>query len=379
MTTSPKTGIYIHWPFCASKCPYCDFNSHINDSINHQDWRDAYTQEIQWYKNITGDRHISSIFFGGGTPSLMEPETVETVISTIQKTWHLSNDAEITLEANPTSIETEKFKAFRSAGINRVSIGVQSLNDDELKFLGRTHSAAEAVKAINIAASTFDRYSFDLIYARPQQTTKEWENELCQALEHANGHLSLYQLTIEQGTPFYGRHKRGEFTIPDQDHGGELYELTQTIMSEAGYPAYETSNHAVPGQESRHNLIYWNYDDYIGIGPGAHGRLTFNKQKHATRTHRAPDIWMKHVKEKQNGAHPFEPLNDEQQFEEALMMGLRLTDGINLSNYKNWQSYINTDRLKLLTDDNFLILKNDTLRTTVKGAQRLNAILGYLL
>ncbi|OFW95926.1 MAG: coproporphyrinogen III oxidase, partial [Alphaproteobacteria bacterium RIFCSPHIGHO2_12_FULL_45_9] len=267
-------GIYIHWPFCKSKCPYCDFNSHVSEAIDHKRWMQSYLKEIDYWANLTEGRVVDTVFFGGGTPSLMQSETVAEILAHIQKKWRVSNDWEVTLEANPTSFETEKFRDFYAAGVNRVSIGVQSLYEADLKFLGREHSPDQARFAIAEAQKIFPRVSFDLIYARPKQTLDAWRTELSEALQMASGHLSMYQLTIERGTPFHTRHARGEFKIPEQDLAADLYDVTQDMMGQAGYPAYEISNHAIVGQESRHNLIYWRYDDYVGVGPGAHGRLT---------------------------------------------------------------------------------------------------------
>ncbi|MBU0858346.1 MAG: radical SAM family heme chaperone HemW [Alphaproteobacteria bacterium] len=323
-------GIYVHWPFCASKCPYCDFNSHVREKIDEDAWREAYLREMRHYAQLTPGRMVDSIFFGGGTPSLMSAQTTQAIIDEVVKCWHVKNDIEITLEANPTSVEAEKFKAFRQAGVNRVSLGIQALNDPDLKFLGRQHNAAEAVAAIKIAASTFDRFSFDLIYARPQHTVEAWQAELNEALNYAVGHLSLYQLTIEPGTPFHTQHARGDFTIPNEDEGAALYEVTQSVLSDRGMPAYEVSNHARPGEESRHNLVYWRYGDYVGIGPGAHGRLTLDGVKHATRAHRAPEIWLERVQGGGHGAHPHETVAHNERLTEALMMGLRLQEGVPL-------------------------------------------------
>ncbi len=341
-------------------------------------------REIDHYAALTPGRHVTSIFFGGGTPSLMEPDTVATVIDRIQRRWHLANDCEITLEANPTSIEAEKFRAFRQAGVNRVSIGVQALNDNDLRFLGRKHSVREALRALEIANENFDRFSFDLIYARPQQVVDDWQRELETALALARGHLSLYQLTIEQGTPFFTQYGRGEFTIPDDDGAGALFEVTQDCLAAAGLPAYEISNHAAAGQESRHNLAYWRYADYAGIGPGAHGRLTLDGIKYATRGHRAPEIWLARTTENGHGAHPFEVIAPDQRFAEALMMGLRLTEGIVLSRLsaeggQPWAAYLDEARLKTLQDEGLLTLSGDRLTATPAGRQRLNAVLGYLL
>lgn len=377
-------GLYIHWPFCKSKCPYCDFNSHVSESIDHERWAAAYLREMDHVADMTEGRTLNSIFFGGGTPSLMKPETVAKIIDYAQKRWTFSNNIEITLEANPTSIEVQKFNDFKSAGINRVSIGIQSLRDKDLKFLGREHSAVEAISALKIAHDIFDRVSFDLIYARPEQSVDDWREELSEALKYSRGHLSLYQLTIEQGTPFYVQHQRGDFRIPEQDQAGEFYEVTQELLGAANMPAYEISNHAVKGQESVHNLIYWRYGDYAGIGPGAHGRLTLEGNKIATRTHRAPDIWLDKVEKNGHGYHPFEDVSADDRFTEMMMMGLRLLDGVELSRIEietgqNWQMLLRMDKVQSLVDEGLLILMRTHLKPTIEGMQRLNGILSYLL
>jgi oxygen-independent coproporphyrinogen-3 oxidase len=377
-------GIYVHWPFCKSKCPYCDFNSHVSESVDHQRWAECYDKEIEHAAQMTEGRHVSSIFFGGGTPSLMKPETVESVLASIRKNWNLKNDIEITLEANPTSIEVQKFEDFKGGGINRVSVGVQSLRDDDLKFLGREHSTKEAINALEIANKVFDRVSFDLIYARPEQTIEEWKKELDAALKFSTGHLSLYQLTIEKGTPFYTQEKRGEFRIPEADQAGEFYEVTQEICENAGMPAYEISNHAVEGQESKHNLTYWKYHDYAGIGPGAHGRLTIDNKKYATRTHRAPDIWLNKCEAQGHGYHDFEEVNAEERFSEMMMMGLRLKEGIVFEDIEHetgqdWRMLISQDKAQHLVDEGMLEITSTHIKPTREGMQRLNSLLSYLL
>ena len=375
-------GIYVHWPFCASKCPYCDFNSHVRERIDEEAWRHAYLREIRHYAALTPGRMVDSIFFGGGTPSLMSPSTTQAIIDEIVKCWHVKNDIEITLEANPTSVEAEKFRGFRAAGVNRVSLGIQALNDTDLKFLGRQHNAAEALTAINIAATTFDRFSFDLIYARPQQTVAAWQSELQTALDYAVGHLSLYQLTIEEGTPFHTRHARGEFTIPDEEEGATLYEATQDILSARGMPAYEVSNHARAGEESRHNLVYWRYGDYAGIGPGAHGRLTLDGAKIATRAHRAPEIWLERVGLHGNGAHENETVAPTERVTEALMMGLRLHEGVPLSRLQvegGTDKPLSQDKIAAMTAEGMLTFDNNILRATPAGIVRLNSLVAYLL
>jgi putative oxygen-independent coproporphyrinogen III oxidase len=377
-------GIYVHWPFCASKCPYCDFNSHVSDSIDHEAWRKSYKSEIAYYANLTKGRTVTSVFFGGGTPSLMEPATAALVIDEIQRHWRISNDCEITLEANPTSVEIDKFRAFRTAGVNRVSLGVQSLREDDLKFLGRRHDAKEARRAIEDAANTFDRYSYDLIYARPNQTVDAWKSELKEALSIAKDHISLYQLTIEKGTPFYIQHERGDFKIPEEELAGDLYEATQEVMIEAGMPAYEISNHAKAGQESRHNQTYWRYTDYVGIGPGAHGRLTIDGKKLGTRGHRAPDMWLERVAANAHGSHEFEELSHRDRFVECLMMGMRLEEGILIARLEEeggatFSELINPGKIQAMQDEGLLNFDGQILKPTREGMQRLNGVLQYLL
>jgi putative oxygen-independent coproporphyrinogen III oxidase len=384
--TDPSTlfGLYVHWPFCLSKCPYCDFNSHVQERVDQDAWRSALLQEINHYAALMPGRKLTSIFFGGGTPSLMPPETVAAVIDEAQKLWAFSNDIEITLEANPTSVEAGKFRAFRQAGVNRVSLGIQSLRENDLVFLGRKHNVGEARQAIEIAAATFDRFSFDLIYARPQQTVSAWREELNEALTLSGGHISLYQLTIEPGTAFHTQHARGDFMIPNDVVAGELYEVTQDILGAAGMPAYEISNHARRGEESRHNLTYWRYGDYAGVGPGAHGRITIEGQKIATRAHRAPDIWLKNVTEQGHGAHPFEEVTPDQRMTEALMMGLRLREGVPLARLefesgKPSDTFFDPKKIKSLCDEGYLSMANDHITATAAGRQRLNALLTYLV
>lgn len=377
-------GIYIHWPFCASKCPYCDFNSHVSEQIDYVAWERAYLNEIRYYASLTGGREVSSVFFGGGTPSLMMPATVDVILDEIKGHWPVVNDLEITLEANPTSVEAEKLQDFKAAGINRVSLGVQALDDTALKFLGRKHSADEAVAALKTCQATFERYSFDLIYARPQHTVAAWKEELTQALSFDAGHMSLYQLTIEPGTPFYTRYRRGDFTLPHEDVAGALYETTQEVMNEAQMPAYEVSNHAKKGQESRHNLVYWEYDDYLGIGPGAHGRLTLDGKKVMTRDHAAPAIWLDKVKDQEHGSHPYQNLSHKERFTEALMMGLRLKKGVLIARLNEeaggtWTTFIDQKRLEKMISQGMLVLDDKRLRATAKGLQRLNGVLDYIL
>ncbi|MBC7135474.1 MAG: coproporphyrinogen III oxidase [Oceanibaculum nanhaiense] len=382
--TPDSLAVYVHWPFCRSKCPYCDFNSHVSASIDHARWRAALLREIDHYADRTPGRLVTSIFFGGGTPSLMEPATAAAVIEQIGKRWRLDDGVEITLEANPTSVEAALLAGFRSAGVNRVSLGVQALNDADLKFLGREHSAREALEAVDIAARLFDRFSFDLIYARPGQTVEAWEAELRQALSHAVGHISAYQLTIEEGTPFHLRHARGEFKIPDEDTGAALYEATQAVLEQAGLPAYEISNHARPGEESRHNLAYWRYADYAGIGPGAHGRLSIEGEKLATRQHRAPQIWLERVERDGHATQAELPVLPEERLTEMLMMGLRTVEGVPADRFiretgQEMRGALDAERLDRLVEGGFLIADAVGLRATSEGRQRLNALLPALL
>ena len=325
-------GVYIHWPFCAQKCPYCDFNSHVRfGGWDEARFLKAYLRELDDVKARVGRQEVYSIFFGGGTPSLMQPSTVAAILDHIAKLWPIQPGAEITLEANPNSVEAERFAGYRSAGVNRVSIGVQSLRDDELKRLGRLHSVAEARTAIDIARRTFDRLTFDLIYARPGQTLDAWRTELTEAIAMGSDHLSLYQLTIEPDTPFAELHARGKLIIPDPDAALDLYALTQDMTAAAGLPAYEISNHARPGQESRHNLLYWRYGAYAGIGPGAHGRLVLpDGTRMAMATERNPERWAERVETTGHGFTDETPLSAEEQADEMLLMGLRLTEGIDL-------------------------------------------------
>ena len=328
-------GLYVHWPFCQSKCPYCDFNSHVSASVDQDAWRLAYLTELRRYAREAPDRNLSSIFFGGGTPSLMPPATVAAIIDEATRLWTPANDIEITLEANPTSVEIERFRDFRSAGVNRVSVGIQALNDDDLRRLGRMHSADEGQRAIATAQAVFDRTSFDLIYARQDQSLGAWEAELQQALQMANGHLSLYQLTIEPGTVFAARFDKGQLKgLPVEDLSADMYQITQDLCAAEGYAAYEISNHARPEHESRHNLIYWNGGDYVGVGPGAHGRITTKAgARYATQRPAAPTAWLSRAGEVIEGDHM--QLSAEEHAQEFMMMGLRVTEGVELAEYES--------------------------------------------
>ncbi|MFT3732742.1 MAG: radical SAM family heme chaperone HemW [Hyphomicrobium sp.] len=329
-------GVYVHWPFCAQKCPYCDFNSHVR----HKGWDEdrflaAYRREIDWVADRIGSRSVTSVFFGGGTPSLMQAKTVGAIVEHIGKRWGIAQDAEITLEANPGSVEAQRFRDFRAAGVNRVSIGVQSLRDDELRKLGRIHSVAEAKGAIEIARATFDRFSFDLIYARPVQTADAWRRELAEALDLAGDHLSLYQLTIEPDTPYAALHAAGKLVVPDDYDASALYEITEEMTTGRGLAAYEVSNYARPGAESRHNLLYWRYGEYAGIGPGAHGRIVADAAREATIAERNPEGWVARVEENGNGIVELTALSRSEQADEMLLMGLRLSEGVDLGRLAN--------------------------------------------
>jgi oxygen-independent coproporphyrinogen-3 oxidase len=369
-------GIYVHWPFCTSKCPYCDFNSHVAAEIDESRWIRAYLGEIDRYADLLPGRVLSSIYFGGGTPSLMAPETVEAVISRIRERWPMANDAEITLEANPGSVEAGRFRGYRAAGVNRVSLGVQALNDVDLKRMGRLHTVGEALQAFDIARDCFERASFDLIYARQDQQLADWRAELRRALSFAVDHLSLYQLTIEQGTAFGDRYNAGRLKgLPDDDTGAEMYEATQDLCGAAGFEAYEVSNHAKPGAESRHNLLYWRYGDYMGIGPGAHGRITVNATRYATETPLAPNAWLS-AGEAGNGESLRRALGGQEQAEEYLMMGLRISQGIDMERYRRLSgSRLDEDKLASLTEIGMVAVDGNMLRVTARGRLVLNAVI----
>ncbi|WP_371731616.1 radical SAM family heme chaperone HemW [Shinella sp. AETb1-6] len=379
--SDPGFGVYVHWPFCAAKCPYCDFNSHVrHQPVDQPRFVQAFLKEMATMRRMAGSRTVTSIFMGGGTPSLMAPETVDAILNGIARHWHVPDGIEITLEANPSSVEAERFRGYRAAGVNRVSLGVQALNDRDLKFLGRLHDVADALKAIRLARDIFPRMSFDLIYARPNQTVAEWDLELKEAVSYAVDHLSLYQLTIEEGTPFYGLHKAGKLIVPDGEQSAVLYEATQEITEREGMPAYEVSNHARPGCESRHNLTYWRYGDYVGIGPGAHGRLTTGGAKIATATERKPEAWLGLVEAEGHGMIEQELLEREAQADELLLMGLRLKEGVDLA---RWQSLSgrdpDPDREQFLIEHGFIErLGNSRLRCTPAGMLILDAVVADL-
>lgn len=374
-------ALYVHWPFCQSKCPYCDFNSHVSAQVDQNAWLEALQAEIKRLATETRGRFLRSIFFGGGTPSLMLPKTVDGIISEAARHWSFANDIEITLEANPTSVEAGKFRDFRQCGVNRVSVGVQALNDPDLRLLGRMHSAKEAMLAIEMARNTFDRFSFDLIYARQNQTLQDWAAELGLALQLAGDHLSLYQLTIEQGTVFGSRFELGQLRgLPSDDIAADMYNLTQELCEAAGMPAYEVSNHARTNGASRHNIIYWKGGDYLGIGPGAHGRITNDEgQRHATVCYSSPSEWMTAVQTRQNGESSRELLTLTDRAAEMLVMGLRIDDGIDLDNLAMLAGKdLDPTKLADLIQSGHIEVNNRRLRATPQGRLVLNSIIRIL-
>ena len=372
-------GIYIHWPFCEAKCPYCDFNSHVARKIDQAAWRRAYLSELKRAAAETPGRIVNAVFFGGGTPSLMDPETVADVIACIRTLWPTANDLEVTLEANPSSVEAGRFAAYREGGISRISMGVQALNDVDLKRLGRTHTSAEALRAFEIARNTFERVSFDLIYARQHQTLADWGAELEQALALAVDHLSLYQLTVEDGTAFGDRHARGSLRgLPSDDFGADLYDLTQDVMGAAGMPAYEVSNHAADGAASRHNLIYWRSGDYVGIGPGAHGRLTIGRTRMATICDSNPTRWLKSVAEATT-EKPRETLGADDKASEFLLMGLRLKEGIDPDRYRQIAGRpLRLETLEHLEEIGMLVAARNRIVVSNQGFKVLNSVIEAL-
>ncbi len=371
-------ALYVHWPFCQAKCPYCDFNSHVARTIDQERWARAYQAEIARAAKEVPGRILRSIFLGGGTPSLMEPETVEAVIGAARATWGFSNDIEITMEANPTSVESGRFRGYRAAGVNRLSLGVQALNDRDLRALGRLHSAEEAVRAFGVARDSFERVSLDLIYARQGQEPEAWKAELGEALRLAAGHLSLYQLTIEDGTAFGDRFAAGKLRdLPDEDRAADLWDITQRLTEAAGLPAYEVSNHAMPGQESRHNLVYWRGGDWVGVGPGAHGRLTLDGVRTGIETERAPTGWLRAVEQNGTGESAREALSEVEAAEERLMMGLRLSEGVELGRLLALEDL--AARAMPLAELGLVALEDGRIRATVVGRPVLNAVLRDLL
>jgi putative oxygen-independent coproporphyrinogen III oxidase len=374
-------GVYVHWPFCASKCPYCDFNSHVRQvPVDEARYIRAFTREIAWQARLAPRRTVSSIFLGGGTPSLMQPATVGAILDAIGSSWPVSPDVEVTLEANPTSVEATRLRGYRAAGVNRVSLGVQAMNDRDLRALGRLHSAQEAMQAVETAASVFDRYSFDLIYARPEQTPAEWEAELEGAIARAAEHLSLYQLTIEPGTVFERLRDAGKLTTPDPDLARALFDVTGDVCARHGMPAYEISNHARPGAECRHNLVYWRYGEYAGVGPGAHARLVTRTGRMAIATERSPEGWLERVERHGHGAVESEALSPEAQGDEFLLMGLRLTEGIDQIRYTDLSGRsLDPMRIAALESANLIAIDPDgRLRVTAQGFPVLDAIVADL-
>jgi oxygen-independent coproporphyrinogen-3 oxidase len=377
----PGFGVYVHWPFCAAKCPYCDFNSHVrHQPVDQERFSRAFETELATMRARTGPREVTSIFLGGGTPSLMKPETVGAVLDAVARNWTVPGGIEVTLEANPSSVEAERFLGYRAAGVNRVSLGVQALNDRDLRFLGRLHNVEEALVAIELARKTFPRLSFDLIYARPGQTPAAWEAELEQAIGYAVDHLSLYQLTIEEGTRFHSLHAAGKFEIPSGDEAADLYAVTQEVTAACGLPAYEISNHARPGAESRHNLTYWRYGEYVGVGPGAHGRFVENGRRVVTVAEKMPEVWANLVEAKGHGVTGGEILTRSEEADEFLLMGLRLAEGIDLARYEALSGTgFSPARLSVLQEEGLVApIGNSRLRATPSGMIVLDAVVADL-
>jgi len=374
-------GVYVHWPFCLSKCPYCDFNSHVrHGGVDQARYLAAFAREIETMAARAPGRTVSSVFLGGGTPSLMAPDTVGGILEAIAKHWTVAPDVEVTLEANPTSVEATRFRGYRAAGVNRVSLGVQAMDDAALKGLGRLHTADEAMAAVAIARATFERYSFDLIYARPGQTPAQWAAELNGAIDQAAEHLSLYQLTIEEGTPFHALHASGKLIMPDEATARIFYDMTQEICAARGLPPYEISNHARPGAECRHNLVYWRGHDYAGVGPGAHGRLDIDGARHATATEKRPEVWLMRVEARGHGLVTDDVLNCEERADEYLLMGLRLAEGIDPRRYAVLAGRtLDPARIALLSDEGAIAVDGDgRLRVTQSGFPLLDAVVADL-
>ena len=381
MTDDPGFGVYVHWPFCAAKCPYCDFNSHVrHQPVDEARFAAAFAREMATMRERTGPRAVTSIFLGGGTPSLMTPETVGAVLDAVAANWAVPAGIEVTLEANPSSVEASRFRGYRDAGVNRVSLGVQALDDADLRFLGRLHDVEQALGAIRLARETFPRLSFDLIYARPGQTLDAWESELERAIGHAADHLSLYQLTIEEGTRFHALHAAGKVVVPDPDHAADLYRLTQEVTAARGLPAYEISNHARPGAESRHNLVYWRYGEYVGVGPGAHGRFVEDGRRVVTFTEKMPETWANLVEARGHGVIGGETLTRSEEADEFLLMGLRLAEGIDLARYEKLSGWpLSSRRIATLQDESLVApIGNSRLRATPAGMIVLDALVADL-
>jgi oxygen-independent coproporphyrinogen-3 oxidase len=378
---NPGFGVYLHWPFCLAKCPYCDFNSFVrHHEVDEARFARAVTREVALTAQRIGPRTVNSIFLGGGTPSLLQPATVAALLEAVAEQWEIDDDVEITIEANPTSVEATRFRGYRDAGVTRASLGLQALNDADLKALGRMHTAKEALAALDIAQGAFERVSFDLIYARPGQTLKAWEKELGTALALGTEHVSLYQLTIEEGTPFFALRAAGKLQPPDHDLARDLFDLTQEVTAAAGLPAYEVSNHARPGAESRHNLIYWRSGEYAGIGPGAHGRLVIDGRRRALAAERDPEAWLRRVEAGEPGAVIDDVLTREEIGDEFLLMGLRLAEGIDLARYAQMSNRrIDPERLAELIHHGFVeTVGGRRLRVTPSGFPILNAVVADL-
>jgi len=374
-------GLYIHWPFCAAKCPYCDFNSHVRSAIDEAGWCNAILAEMAHVAALQGDARpvVETIFFGGGTPSLMRGASLGKILDQAKRLWPWANDVEITLEANPASTDASRFADYRAAGVNRVSLGVQALSDTDLRFLGRLHNLAEAKAALALALKTFDRVSLDLIYARPNQTVAAWKAELTEALAFDTSHLSLYQLTIEPQTPFAALYQKGKIAIPDDDRAASLYETTQELTAAAGRPAYEVSNHARPGEEARHNLIYWRYGSYAGFGPGAHGRLELGGKRFATACERVPERWMERVARDGHGFVAWDEIASVDAAREHLLMNLRLMEGLDLADYRaRWNTMPNPARIADLAEQGLVAQGGTQLRVTPTGMLVLNAVIAAL-
>ena len=379
-SSSEDFGIYVHWPFCKAKCPYCDFNSHVrHQEVDTMSFAKALTAELQWFAGITPGRKVSSVFFGGGTPSLMPPAAVAEVIDQIARLWPVSDNVEITLEANPTSVEAENFRGYRAAGVNRVSVGVQALNENDLKALGRQHTPDEALKAFRLAARIFPRVSFDMIYARPQQTTEQWRQELTRALGEQEGHMSLYQLTIEPGTAYFDLHAKGALIVPDEDRAADMFELTQTLTGKHGLAAYEVSNHAAPGQESRHNLLYWRYGEYAGVGPGAHARIAAGENRRAIAMEKYPETWRQNVQASGHGIVEDTLVVPADQASEYLIMGLRVSEGIDLQRYEKLKGQaMDPNKIAGLKSLGLVKREGPRLMATMQGRRLLNALITEL-
>ena len=381
MTSSEQAfGIYIHWPFCKAKCPYCDFNSHVrHQAVDTMSFAQGLVSELQWFERATQARTVTSIFFGGGTPSLMQPADVAAVLDEIARLWPVSSHVEITMEANPTSVEAENFRGYRSAGVNRVSVGVQALNQNDLKSLGRQHTPEEALKAFRLAAQVFPRVSFDLIYSRPGQSLATWREELTRALGEQQGHMSLYQLTIEPGTAYFDLYARGSLVVPSEDQATDMFELTQELTEKAGLAAYEVSNHAKAGQESRHNLLYWRYGEYVGVGPGAHARIGGAENRRAIAMEKYPETWRALVAERGQGIVEDVKVGLKEQASEYLIMGLRISEGIDLARYEklNGQT-MDPNKIAGLKSLGLIRRQGDRLMATQQGRALLNALISEL-